>query len=106
VKIYIAKTYNNDEGICLVRVIAIHYTQKGRFPKLTAAQLKELVSKVGKELKKRPEIQFKGTYVDDEGRGICDWEAPNAKAVKDLIDTVGVAPYDAVIEVKRILPTE
>jgi hypothetical protein len=36
--------------------------------------------------------------------GICDWEAPNANIVKEIVKKVlGAPPADPVIVVKRVL---
>ena len=39
---------------------------------------------------------------DDEGVGICDWEAPDAEAVERIVKELG-APYDEVVAVKQAL---
>ena len=35
-------------------------------------------------LKEYPDVKFNGTYVDEKGMGICDWEAPNA--VREIVE--------------------
>jgi hypothetical protein len=41
--------------------------------------------------------------VDEEGRGICEWEAPTTEVVEEIIKKViGEPPADGVV-VKRVL---
>ena len=55
-------------------------------------------------LKDYPEVKFNGTYVDENGMGICDWDAPDAEVVKEIVKKVlGASPSDPVIVVKRVL---
>jgi len=51
-------------------------------------------------------VEFKGTFVDERGVGICDWEAPNAEVVKKLVDEVIKTPYSEIIAVKQVLPIQ
>ena len=40
----------------------------------------------------------------DSGRGICDWDAPSAEAVNDIIEAViGAPPADGAVVVKQVL---
>jgi hypothetical protein len=55
-----------------------------------------------KYLKENPEVKFNGLWVNEEGVGICDWEAPNAEAVKSFIDSAG-GTYDAIVAVEKVL---
>ena len=41
--------------------------------------------------------------MDEEGVGICDWEAPDAAIVERIVKELGV-PYDKVVAVKQVLP--
>ena len=53
-------------------------------------------------LKEYPDVKFNGTYVDEKGMGICDWEAPNA--VREIVEkALGKPPVDPVVVVKRVL---
>ena len=88
----------------MVRVLVIHCTEKGKLPKLTQEQLREIATKVSDALKDRPKIKFNGTFVDENGVGICDWEAPSAKDVEEFIKANIGAPYDTVVEVRQVLP--
>jgi hypothetical protein len=55
-------------------------------------------------LKGYPDVTFHGTYVNEEGVGICDWEAPNAEVVKEIVKRVlGSPPTDPTIVVKKVL---
>jgi hypothetical protein len=54
-------------------------------------------------LKKYPGVQFKGTFVDERGVGVCDWEAPDAATVERVVKELKV-PYDRVVAVRQVLP--
>ena len=55
-------------------------------------------------LKDYPKVKFNGTYVDENGMGICDWDAPNTGVVKEIVEKVlGAPPTDPVIVVNRVL---
>ncbi|MHC1635900.1 MAG: hypothetical protein ACXQTS_04670 [Candidatus Methanospirareceae archaeon] len=34
---------------------------------------------------KNPEVTFYGTWVNEEGMGICLWEAPSPETVKEIV---------------------
>lgn len=88
----------------MAKVIVFHFTEQGRLPKLTKEQLIEIRNKFLDVLKEYPEVRFNGTYVDERGMGICDWEAPNAEVVKEIVKKVlGAPPVDPVIIVERVL---
>ncbi|MHC1571827.1 MAG: hypothetical protein ACXQTM_04250 [Methanosarcinales archaeon] len=47
---------------------------------------------------------FNGAFVDEDGRGICEWEAPNAEVVEEIVKIViGEPPADGTVVVKRVL---
>jgi len=86
------------------KILVFHFTEKGRLPKLSKKELDEIVKKFHKVLIDYPDVKFNGTFVDENGMGICDWDAPNVKLVKEVIEKVlGAPPVDPVVEVKRVL---
>ena len=88
----------------MVKVIVFHYTDEGRLPPLSSGELSDLKKKFDSELEKHPDVTFNGTFVDDSGRGICDWDAPGAEAVNDIIKAVlGAPPADGTVVVKQVL---
>jgi hypothetical protein len=88
----------------MVKVIVFHYTDNGRLPKLSKNELNEVMKNIYDELKNYPDVKYNGTYVDNEGKGICDWDAPNAEVVNEILNKVlGGPPVDGAIEVKRVL---
>ncbi len=88
----------------MVKVIVFHYTDNGRLPKLSKNELNEIMKNIYDELKNYPDVKYNGTYVDNEGKGICDWDAPNAEVVNEILNKVlGGPPMDGAIEVKRVL---
>lgn len=88
----------------MAKVLVFHYTEEGRLPKLSKKELEDIMKQFYEVLKDYPEVKFNGTYVDENGMGICDWEAPNAEVVKEIVKKVlGAPPADPVIVVKRVL---
>ena len=88
----------------MVKVIVFHYSDKGKLPKLSPDELNEFIKSIYEQLKNYPDVKFNGTYVNEEGRGICDWDAPNVEIVNEIIkNIIGEAPADGVIAVKRVL---
>jgi len=85
----------------VVRVLVIHLNNK--VPKLDEKTKGELLKRAQEVLQKYPGVQFKGTFVDEEGVGICDWEAPDAATVEKIVKELGV-PYDKVVAVRQVLP--
>jgi len=87
----------------VVRVFVMRYNV-GKLPPagLTDAVKADVGSKVGQFLKDNPDIKFNGLWVNEEGIGICDWEAPSAEIVKNAVEAVGI-PHDEVVEVKRVM---
>ena len=88
----------------MAKVLLFHYTDGGRLPKLSKKELEDIMKSFYEVLKDYPGIKFNGAYVDENGMGVCDWEAPNAEVVKEIVKKVlGVPPADPVIVVKRVL---
>ncbi|MEM3404120.1 MAG: hypothetical protein QXJ17_06275 [Nitrososphaeria archaeon] len=88
----------------MAKILVFHFTEKGRLPRLNKKELDEIVKKFHQVLIDYPDVKFNGTFVDENGIGICDWDAPNAKLVKEVIGkALGAPPVDPVIEVKRVL---
>ena len=88
----------------MAKVIVFHYTDKGKLPKLSKDELNDIKKMLYDELKNYSNVWFNGTFVDEEGRGICEWEAPNAKVVEEIVMKVlGALPVDGTIVVKRVL---
>jgi len=88
----------------MAKVIVFHFTDKGKLPKLNSAELNDIMNRLYKELKKHPNVKFNGTFVDENGRGICDWDAPDALVVSEIIKKVlGAPPADGTAVVNRVL---
>jgi hypothetical protein len=85
----------------MARILELHLTPKGRVPKPTPEQAKSFNEALRKALKENPKVKYKGTFVDKEGVGICDWEAPNAEAVEKIVKALGL-PYDAIVQVEAL----
>lgn len=88
----------------MAKVFVFHYTEAGILPKLSEKELRDIMKGFYEVLKGYPDVKFNGTYVDESGMGICDWEAPNADVVKEIVKKVlGAPPTDSTIVVKRVL---
>lgn len=88
----------------MAKVLLFHYTEEGRLPKLSKKELEDIMKQFYEVLKDYPEAKFNGAYVDENGIGICDWDAPNVGVVKEIVEKViGAPPADPVIVVKRVL---
>ncbi|KAF5437505.1 Protein of unknown function (DUF4242) [Candidatus Methanophagaceae archaeon] len=88
----------------MAKVVAFHYTDEGKLPKLNKKELEGIMNGFYEVLKDYPEVKFNGTYVDENGMGFCDWDAPNAEVVKEIVEKVLGAPSnDPTIVVKRVL---
>jgi len=88
----------------MAKIIVFHFTEEGRLPKLSQKELDDIMKGFYEVLKEYPGVKFNGTYVDENGMGICDWEAPNPEIVKEIVKKVlGAPPKDPVIAVKRVL---
>ena len=88
----------------MAKVFVFHYTETGILPKLSEKELRDTMKGFYEVLKGYPDVKFNGTYVDENGMGICDWEAPNADVVKEIVKKVlGAPPTDSTIVVKRVL---
>ena len=88
----------------MAKVLVFHYTDKGRLPKLSPEEIEGIKKKLGAEVEKHPDVKFNGTFVDEEGSGICYWEAPNAEVVNEIIkEVLGEPPVDGTAVVKQVL---
>nr|QNO51344.1 hypothetical protein HDBBLJII_00041 [Methanosarcinales archaeon ANME-1 ERB6] len=88
----------------MAKVFVFHYTEAGILPKLSEKELRDIMKGFYEVPKGYPDVKFNGTYVDESGMGICDWEAPNADVVKEIVKKVlGAPPTDSTIVVKRVL---
>jgi len=85
-------------------IIVFHFTEKGKLPKLSEKELRDIRAKFLEVLKDYPEVTFYGTWVNEEGMGICLWEAPSPETVKEIVAKVlGSPPADPVIIGKKVL---
>ena len=87
----------------MAKVLVLRHN-KGKLP--PSALTDEFKDQVGeameKYFKENPEVKFNGLWVNEEGIGICDWDAPDAESVKSFIDSVG-GTYDEIVAVEKVL---
>ncbi len=88
----------------MAKVLVFHFSEKGRLPALSKEEAEGITLKINAELKNYPGVKFNGTFVDENGRGICDWEAPNAQVVNEIVEKVlGEPPVDGAVVVTKVL---
>ena len=87
----------------LVKVFVLRY-DKGKFP--PSALTDEVKNQVGGALenyyKEKPGVKFKGLYVNEEGVGMCQWDAPDTDSVQRFFDSIGET-VDEIVAVEKIL---
>ncbi|HEX9060375.1 MAG TPA: nickel-binding protein [Clostridia bacterium] len=87
----------------MARIFVFHFTDEGRLPKLEEDQFIELRNKFLDVLKDYPNVHFNGTFIDENGMGVCDWEAPSPEIVKEVVEkALGAPPADPVIAVNQV----
>lgn len=87
----------------MARILVFHYTDEGRLPNLTKEQFIEARNSFLDVLKDYPDVHFNGTFVDENGMGVCEWEAPSPKLVMEVVEkALGAPPADPVIAVKQV----
>jgi len=88
----------------VAKVLVFHFTENGRLPSLSNEEAQGITSKINEVLKDYPDVKFNGTFVDENGKGICDWDAPNADVVNEIVEKVlGAPPADGAVVVKKVL---
>ena len=87
----------------MAKVLVLRYN-KGKLPPsaLTEEFKKQVGEAMEKYFKENPEVKFNGLWVNEDGIGFCDWDAPDAESVKSFIDGVG-GTYDEIVAVEKVL---
>ena len=83
------------------KFVATHVTNK--VPPFTPETIKQILPTVEPLLKdKYPEVVWNYGLQDiATGQTVCEWDAPNAKAVEDVLKEAGM-PYDVVFPVTNV----
>ena len=93
----------------MARIITMRYSDQGRLPDASREELEDLQENVVETVAAYDDVEFKGTFANAEGMGICEWEAPDVDTVVEIYEESGaaeVAPSDEIIEVDQVLPLE
>ena len=91
-----------NKDVKMGRILVLHFTPEGRIQKpATPEQLKRFEEAFQEALIENPKVKYKGTFADKDGVGICDWQAPNAEAVENILKELKL-PYDAVVRVEEL----
>jgi len=86
----------------MAKFLVMHYTDKGKISPLTPEQGAEIKKAMEDALAKNPAVKYNGTMWDPStGIGVCDFDAPTAKDVEDVLAAEG-APYDVVVPVEPL----
>jgi hypothetical protein len=86
----------------MVKVLVFHYTDKGKLPRLSPEEAETIKKSIDEALQANPEVRLNGVFVNEEGVGVCDWEAPNAEVVEKIVKEKIRAPYDSVVAVEKL----
>lgn len=70
---------------------------------LTEEKKKEYMKKIDAYLKEHPDVKFNGTWLDGDGWGYDEWEAPDTKTVTEALAEAGME-CDEIIEVEKVMP--
>jgi len=85
----------------MAQIVVFHFTDQARMPKMSPEKFGDVVEKFSSTV---PDVRLKRVYVDEDGMGFCEWEAPDPDAVREVVKQVlGRFPIDPVIAVKQLL---
>lgn len=87
----------------MAKVLVMRYNKGKLLPSALTDEFKQQVGgAMEKYLNENPQVKFNGLWVNEEGIGICDWDAPDAESVKKFIDSAG-GSYDEIVAVEKLL---
>jgi len=87
----------------MAKVFVLRHNKGKLPPSVLTDEFKNQVGEaMAKYFNENPEVKFNGLWVNEEGIGICDWDAPDAESVKSFIDSVG-GTYDEIVAVGKVL---
>ena len=72
----------------MAKVIVFHYREDCQVPELTAEQIAEVKAAYDKELLNHPEVKMVGVFIDENGKGFCEWDAPDVDIVNQIVFNV------------------
>jgi hypothetical protein len=88
----------------MAKIIVYHYSPAARVPELSPAQCAAIRQKFDVVLRDYPGVVFQGVFVDVNGQGICEWDAPSVAVVNEIITKVdGHLPVDGAVAVRKII---
>lgn len=88
----------------MARIIVFHYSSAASVPQLSPADCAAIRQKYDEVLRGYPGVVFHGVSAGKDGRGICEWEAPSAGIVCEIVTKVdGHPPLDGAVEVEKII---
>lgn len=86
------------------RIITFHFSPEARVPALTSEQCREIRARFDHIISGYQDVIFHGVFVGDDGRGICEWDAPDVAVVTEIITRAdGHPPVDGAVEVRKLL---
>lgn len=88
----------------MAKILVFHFSPEARIPRLIPEECAEIRKAYERVIAEYHSVKLLGIYAAEDGRGICEWEAPNAKVVEEIVTRVdGHPPRDGTVEVVQLL---
>lgn len=88
----------------MARIITFHFSPEARVPTLNEEQCLEIRARFENVIRGYRDVVFHGVFVGEDGRGICEWDAPSVETVNEIITKAdGHPPLDGAVEVRKLL---
>lgn len=86
------------------KIIVFHFSEAARVPKLTAGECTAIRANFDRVVVEYEGVTFHGVFAAEDGRAICEWEAPDAATVEEIITRVeGKPSRDGAVLVTKII---
>lgn len=86
----------------IAKFLVMHYGDQA-LPELNEDELDDVWRIIHDELEENPEVEFKGTWTDENGVGVSVWEAPEIEPVEWIVDNQLKQPNAEIVAVERLL---
>lgn len=88
----------------MARILVIFQSQEARLPpgEISEEEAEAFKGAITDFVEANPSVNWDGFYVNEDGVGIAEWNAPDADTIKSFYaELEGVSP-DAIVEVEKI----
>ena len=86
----------------MTKVYVLHYSRRGRLPKLSKEEEKEFKKSIEAHVRKKKGVRYNGTMYDPKtGIGVCNYEAPSKDIVNKVLAALNI-PHDDIVKVKQL----